>query len=440
MLPLERPQNNLVTLDCITRTREAGLLVNSLGLESDKSFPSSQLVGFTWSFMMVPLSMRRLMVFLILQISFAETGQEQVDATCEEADDLRLSLIQSSLQVAKKPVEAERNATSGTSKDETSMFFNRYVDAAKHAKMMAQKQLNFVMQLVLPTEKTALSGIPALLVFMLAGLVMTLFVVQLISVMFEEKAPPFRPGQPYAPSTTQGTLPAMTLPGSPPSRASMSRPGTVGTVGAASAPSTMSTIPVGRPGARGSGRPSAPDGAAMCPALISPHAEAQFSVPSEGMNSLAANGGGTVGPVAVLGGQTGKALLYARFKADSKQRCWLELSTTANSRFPHCSAGPIDVSGAAVEIRGPRGDRYGTLQKEKSSTWNLYRSERHLVNSISTSPGRLMAMDGQQLIASGRVDASGALEVQVSPGRDPLLTLLCMMAILLTSPRELGRG
>lgn len=384
---------------------------------------------FTAGFTLEPWAMfKQVLIFLaLLRVSVAEGGQEQfAESTCEEADDLRLSLLQSSLQVAKAPVE--RNVSAAP---EQHALFDRYADAAKQARMMAKKQLNFVMQLVLPTEKTALSGIPALLVFMLAGLVMALFVVQLIGVMFEEKkSAPFRPGGPtYSQSTAPGTLPPMTLPNSPPSRASMARPG----AGSASAPSTVSTLPV-----RGhaSARPShAPDGAAMCPALISPSAEAHFTVPRGDLNSLNA---GTVGPVAILGGQTGKALLYARFKADSKERRWLELSTTANSRFPHCSAGPMDTglgqSRVPVEIRGPRGDRYGTLQKE-SSLWQLYRFEGQLVKSISTKAGSFTATDGQQHVATGRVDDE-TFEVLVSPGRDPLLTLLCMLAILLTSPGD----
>ena len=59
---------------------------------------------------------------------------------------------------------------------------------------------------------------------------------------------------------------------------------------------------------------------------------------------------------------------FHRFK-DVKDKRWLQLSTTSNSRFPHCCAGPLEVaSDATVEIRGPRGDRFGTLEKGHDAT------------------------------------------------------------------------
>lgn len=59
---------------------------------------------------------------------------------------------------------------------------------------------------------------------------------------------------------------------------------------------------------------------------------------------------------------------FHRFK-DVKDKRWLQLSTTSNSRFPHCCAGPLEVaSDAMVEIRGPRGDRFGTLEKGHDAT------------------------------------------------------------------------
>lgn len=233
--------------------------------------------------------------FLVLSVSKAET-EDPLDSTCEESDDLRVSLLQSSLQVAKASVKEnienieniekienienieniDRNASIEAVKQHSRML-SPYVEASDHVKMLAQKHLSLVLQLMLPTEKTALNGIPALLVFMLAGLVMALFVVQLIGVMFDDRskeAQPFQPGHryghgyPQAPSTTgQGSLPPMTLPGTPPSRASM---------GPATAPSTVQNLPQRETLGTGSRQSQAPNPAQMCPAMIVPHAEAQL--------------------------------------------------------------------------------------------------------------------------------------------------------------------
>ena len=69
--------------------------------------------------------------------------------------------------------------------------------------------------------------------------------------------------------------------------------------------------------------------------------------------------------------------------------------------------------------------------------WRLVRCEGQLVKTVAVAPGSMTAMDGPSLVAQARVSLA-ALEVQVSPGRDSLLALVCMLAILLSSPRELG--
>lgn len=210
-------------------------------------------------------------LFLLLSVS-AELGD--LTESCEESDDLQVSLLQSSLQVAKMakaPVKNEdidridRVASIEAVKQHNRML-NPYIEVSENVKMLAKKHFSLVAKaMMLPTEKTALSGIPALLVFMLAGLVMALFVVQLIGAMFDDKkeTPPFQPGQRYgypaAPSTAgQGSLPPLSV---PPSRASM---------GPVTAPSTMQTLPQ-----RDAGRQSqAPNPSQMCPAMCVPYAEA----------------------------------------------------------------------------------------------------------------------------------------------------------------------
>lgn len=197
--------------------------------------------------------------------------------SAQECEEMQVTLLQSSIQLTKVPLNVSEP-----------------MSMVHRAGQELRRRLSLAYSLVLPTEKTLLSGIPALLVFMLAGLVMALLVVQLIGIYFDRREPSQQFGVPKPGYSTGGTLPPMSL---PPSRASLQgRPSN----GTASAPSTVGAVP-GRDGA-------------MCPALIVPYAEANFCVAQQGMQGLREGLQQEVPPVPVLGGQTGKALLYARFK------------------------------------------------------------------------------------------------------------------------------
>jgi len=373
------------------------------------------------------------------------------DFLAEDVGRLQVSLLQSSLTVAR---------TERTQEQEQALFatpvsgiqpswlwevegLSNYGRAAKAA---MSRHLGLVLQLTLPTDRTAVSGLPALVVFMVAALVMVLFVSQMIGVFFEERSkedlryfgsegpkprwPADFAGDAQERSTIGGwSLPPMTLPNTP----------VANLEGASSAVSTLPLLdrwsePV-RSGSLTGTLPEASDRAALIPRLIQPSAEAQFHVPADGLSSLWRG----ESPVGIFG-PGGHTLLFARFSQDSKERQWLELSTTANTQFPHCRVGPLRQDAAGVDVRGPAGERYALLQRF-GSQWQLRRAEGQVLLSIGANaggPGLTAATDGQLTATAWPEHAAGGLVVKVSPGRDPLLALLCLLAVLLLSPELSG--
>jgi len=206
---------------------------------------------------------------------------------------------------------------------------------------------------------------------------------------------------------------------------------------------------------------------AICPALILPHAEAQFCLTLESLRRLSAG----KCPVQILG-PSRKPLLHARLPAappgappatatGGGATCWLELSTTATTKYPHACVGPLRLPGSepggggaggrqTLEIRGPRGDKYGTLD-QNGSGWSAMHGGRMVLfiniapqgnaltaTSMSSNPvATANLIPAADAAAPGRPtsEADGpALKVQVQPGVDALLYLLCMLAVVLVAP------
>mmetsp|Transcript_34813 Transcript_34813/g.64789 ORF Transcript_34813/g.64789 Transcript_34813/m.64789 type:complete len:415 (-) Transcript_34813:47-1291(-) len=391
-------------------------------------------------------------------------AEDPEDILACEAAQLQVSLLQSSLTVARRDrAEAAQDILldvpvaggiqpSWLWQVESLAYFGR---AAQTAMV---RHMSLIRQLTLPTDKTAVSGLPALIVFMVAALVMVLFVSQMMGTLFEDRNQDSYSGYPaqkswpadfrgsYGPAGSYGpdgqerstlgpgSLPPMTLPNSPGISHDIGQ-------GVGSAASTLPVMSQGRlsepPHSTSFGPAAAPDRAAMCPRLIQPLAEAQFHVTSDGLRSLRQGSG----PVGICGPQ-GRALLFARFGQDGKSRSWLELSTTASTQYPHCRAGPLrlgaETAGVALDIRGPTGDRYGLLQN-CGQHWQMQRAEGVVLMSIGASGtgGGLTAMASDQVVATAWPEGE-VLLVKVSPGRDPLLALLCMLVITLLSPELSG--
>lgn len=406
----------------------------------------------------------------------------------DDAEILDFSLLQTSLQLV-----SERSFVHATApgqswpRNVTASFvdLSGLANATRRFSKEITQQLHRPASLLrsLMEEPSALNGIPALVVFMLAAVVMVVCLVQFISIAFEERSGDSKcaaqqmprgsqgvhnrtgrlansgdwraasasgPDNPYSEPlfgpdgqerSTLGTLLPATLPLS--SRPSLNAPalhlsGAPSSSGRfeARGSSSIQQAEALRTGSLSSSPAARPDVAAMCPNLILPFAEAQFSVPADNFAKLI----GGFGPVSVLGGQTGRPLLHARFDTAQARRqgTWLQLSTVATSRFPHCSAGPLQLnsrsSHAKIEIHGPK-DCYGTLE-EMAGAWYLRRASGELVMSFALGPrgvGLSAKVEGQS-VATAEPEGDAALRVTVSAGNDPLLTLICMLAILLVSP------
>jgi hypothetical protein len=410
----------------------------------------------------------------------------------DDAEILDFSLLQTSLQLV-----SDRNIVHATApgkawpQNVTASFadLSNLARATRRFSKEITHQLHRPASLLrsLMEEPSALNGIPALVVFMLAAVVMVVCLVQFISIAFEERSGDSKcaaqqmprgsqgvhsrtgrlanggdwraasasgPDNPYSEQlfgpdgqerSTLGTLLPATLPLS--SRPSLNAPalhlsGSPSSSGRfeARGSSSIQQAEALRTGSLSSSPAARPDVAAMCPNLILPFAEAQFSVPADNFEKLI----GGFGPVSVLGGQTGRPLLHARFGTAEARRqgTWLQLSTVATSRFPHCSAGPLQLnsrsSHAKIEIHGPK-DCYGTLE-QTAGAWYLRRVSGELVMSFALGPrgvGLSAKVEGQP-VATAEPEGNAALRVTVGAGNDPLLTLICMLAILLVSPRISG--
>eukprot|EP00930_Biecheleria_cincta_P040429 TRINITY_DN27702_c0_g1_i1.p1 TRINITY_DN27702_c0_g1~~TRINITY_DN27702_c0_g1_i1.p1 ORF type:complete len:462 (+),score=78.38 TRINITY_DN27702_c0_g1_i1:232-1617(+) len=409
----------------------------------------------------------------------------------DDTEMLNFSLLQTSLQLVSERYLVHARESAKAWPQNISVSF---VDLSSLPGARARLGREIAQQLHRPAsllrtlldEPSALNGIPALVVLMLAAVVMVVCLVQFISIAFEEQSadskcadqqmprgsqgvynragrpassgdwraalvpgpdnpysePLFGPdGQEYS---TMGTLLPATLPLS--ARPSLNAPahpnGAQSFLGgfAAQGSSPCQQAEALRTGSLSSSPAARPDVAAMCPNLILPFAEAQFSVPADNLAKLVRG----FGPVSVLGGQTGRPLLHARFDSAQArhQGAWLQLSTVSTSRFPHCSAGPLQLNGRSsqvkLEIHGPK-DCYGTLE-ETAGVWYLRRVSGELVMSFSLGPGGVglaAKVDGQS-IAIAEPEGDAALRVQVTAGKDPLLTLICMLAILVVSPTISG--
>mmetsp|Transcript_134997 Transcript_134997/g.431264 ORF Transcript_134997/g.431264 Transcript_134997/m.431264 type:complete len:561 (-) Transcript_134997:22-1704(-) len=183
---------------------------------------------------------------------------------------------------------------------------------------------------------------------------------------------------------------------------------------------------------------------ALCPALILPQGKAQFSIPAEAIQRL---GLGQY-PVEILG-PTGRQLLHARLPAQPVGGAlaslgsgrWLELTSTATSRHPHACLGPLPLAAPArapLEIRGPRGDAFGTLE-QRGGAWCAVRRGRVVLSIEASGDGQLIAtLPDRGVVAVASPEDGEALKIQVSPGVDALLALLSMLAVVLMSPDLAG--
>lgn len=227
-------------------------------------------------------------------------------------------------------------------------------------------------------------------------------------------------------------------------------------------------------------QPNTPTGDVLCQAL-SPGkeaAQAHFVVPVETLRKMMSGHG----PLEILG-PAQKPLLYARLPTTTSAAIskldvgigagvhssnqWLELATTARSRHPHACVGPFvlgSVSKEALQIRGPRNERYGSLVPVTHGSWQAQHNGRVILTLMVARPPDLgssrleLASPQTTTVRSSGFSADlsagdfpeGAvaklalggysgqvLEIKTTARVDALLTLLCSLVVLLMSPELL---
>lgn len=175
----------------------------------------------------------------------------------------------------------------------------------------------------------------------------------------------------------------------------------------------------------------------LCPALIVPQDQADFSVSVGALLALASRPGESV---EVLG-PGGRPLLHARSGGtEGSALQWLELVTTPASPYPHARAGPLGAGAhqhGTVEIAGPQGDVFGWLARD-GACWRVRHSSGRpvLLINVASQGAALSAHDasGAAVAFAATKEHGRTLQVRVEPGADALLVLLCALATVLASP------
>lgn len=169
---------------------------------------------------------------------------------------------------------------------------------------------------------------------------------------------------------------------------------------------------------------------------------ANFILPLDSFRKLSAG----IYPVPILS-IGGDALLHACLPSTPQQGyavggrgAWLELMATERSKAPHASIGPLPRGvrkRRAAEIWGRAGENYGEFTPVVGG-WEVRRRGRTLL-VLSTVDTRTMEItaslpDGNTIATTSARDNEN-LGLYVDAGNDTLLVLLCVLAVILMSPR-----
>eukprot|EP00930_Biecheleria_cincta_P075667 TRINITY_DN62846_c0_g1_i1.p1 TRINITY_DN62846_c0_g1~~TRINITY_DN62846_c0_g1_i1.p1 ORF type:complete len:381 (+),score=40.63 TRINITY_DN62846_c0_g1_i1:52-1194(+) len=181
---------------------------------------------------------------------------------------------------------------------------------------------------------------------------------------------------------------------------------------------------------------------AICPSLVLPMHEARFMI---SLGRIRACMQGQLGPIDILG-LSGHKLLHGMLEDARESGTRLTIASVNRENDPRA----IIVTGKSVfrhEVHGPDGQTYGTL--------DFFGARVLLMQSITPvmvfdagDPNALQyiasGMDGRVLATAGRhanelSEEDEVWRLQVRPGIDSILTMICMLAIILL-PRQRVRG
>lgn len=358
----------------------------------------------------------------LVRTSFSNSGETARDAT----------------QATSLPTTPTHSATSAESSQEEQK------STTGSTKVSATSDISRLLVFISDPNRGLVENAPVMLVYMMASMIVVMLIIHVSSWSMEDvkDVDDFRP---TASMASSGMLPYRSFPEQPlrPSsypvaRSSLQSASPV-SLGAPTTRSLFTSESVPAYSRRVSDAEDSMD--AICPALILPQGEALFSILADSMRRL---GLGQY-PVEVLG-PSGRQLLHARLPAQPAGGMlstnpgpgrWLELTSTAKSRHPHACVGPLPLAAAArmpLEIRGPRGDVYGSLE-HTGSGWSARRKARVILTIEPCEGGvfRAVAPD-RGVVATASPNVEHALIIQVNSGVDALLALLCLLASVLMTP------
>lgn len=118
--------------------------------------------------------------------------------------------------------------------------------------------------------------------------------------------------------------------------------------------------------------------------------------------------------------------------------------------YPLCSCAPTETFGSAplgmcigVELRDSHGKIWGSLAPYGVETYTVLQPGGREVLTVEGDQvaGRLVAKEGDQVVAHAAMDAEGRqLEVGIKPKTDPLLVMAVVLAVLIFNPEDPRRS
>jgi len=159
---------------------------------------------------------------------------------------------------------------------------------------------------------------------------------------------------------------------------------------------------------------------------------------------------GSVGEFDILRGSLRKAILHGSVQFTDAGLRWVGLSMAGTSGllascWPSPGSCPI-VDGrevepcAEVQICDKAGDIWGTLSPKGQDSYGIYKGDRRILTLTGDKhAGRLaIFLDSEPLAHAARGRTGEHLEIGVKPPCDPVLMLICLLAVVVLNPEQDG--
>lgn len=159
---------------------------------------------------------------------------------------------------------------------------------------------------------------------------------------------------------------------------------------------------------------------------------------------------GSIGEFDILRGSSRKAILHGSVQFTDAGLRWVGLSTPGKSGllascWPSPGSCPI-VDGrevepcAEVQICNKAGDIWGTLSPKFQDSYGIYKGDSRVLTLAGDRPaGRLaIFLDSEPLAHAARGRTGEYLEIGIKPPCDPILMLICLLAVVVLNPEQDG--